>query len=161
AMNVAPRATVLAAPPIGLKVLYLVGSLGPGGAELQARYLLTHLPGRGVEVHLGTFGGDEQELGKVARAGVPIHRLTPRPGPICPLRVVPALLGILGRHGIRLVHSCLPTFDILAPCLRFFDPGLKVITSRRCLDDYLSPNDLRRLRLTGRMATRIVGNSDH
>lgn len=143
-----------------LRVLYLIGSLGPGGAELQARYLLSSLPGQGVDVRLGTFGGDEADLAQVAGAGVPIERLVASPPAIWPARVLPAVHGILRRHRIRLVHSCLPTFDILAPCLRIFDPRLRVITSRRCLDDYLSPRDLSRLRLTGRMATRIVGNSN-
>jgi glycosyltransferase involved in cell wall biosynthesis len=140
-------------------VLYLVGSLGPGGAELQARYLLTHLPARGVDVRLGTFRGYEDEFARVAAAGVPIHRFTGRPAGLWPAHVVPNILGILRRHRIRIVHSCLETLDILAPCLRLVDPRLKVITSRRCLDEYLRPRDLRRLRLTGRLATVIVGNS--
>jgi glycosyltransferase involved in cell wall biosynthesis len=158
-MSADPRPT----PPAdseGFGVLYLIAGLGPGGAELQARYLLTHLPAQGVAVRLGTFGGDDESVALVAKAGVPIHRLTPRPPVVWPARVVSEILGILRKHRIRLVHSCLPTFDILAPCLRAFDPGLKVITSRRSLDEYLSPRDLKRLRLTGRWATRIVGNSN-
>ena len=143
-----------------LRVLYLIGGLGPGGAELQARYLLTHLPAQGVAVRLGTFGGDKESLALVAAAGVPIDRLTPKPPGVWPVRVVSAILGILRRHRIRLVHSCLSTFDILAPCLKAFAPGLEVVTSRRSLDEYLSPRDLARLRLTGRWATRIVGNSN-
>lgn len=143
----------------GLRVLYLISQLGPGGAELQARYLLTHLPGRGVEVHLGTFGGYDDELAKVAGAGVTIHRLVATPRGLWPLRVLPELRGVLQRHDIRLVHSMLPTFDVLAPCLRLLDPGLKVITSRRCLDEYLSRKELSRLRRTGWLASRIVGNS--
>jgi glycosyltransferase involved in cell wall biosynthesis len=143
----------------GLRLLYLVSGLGPGGAELQARYLLTHLPARGVEVRLATFGGYEDELARVAAAGVAIHRLDPRPPGLWPARVLPALLGLLRRHRIRLVHSMLPTFDALAPCLRLIDPGLRVISSRRCLDEYLSPKELARLKRTGWLASRIVGNS--
>jgi len=142
-----------------LRVLFLIGMLGPAGAERQARYLLTNLPNAGVDVRLGTFGGYEGELARVSAAGIPIHRLMPRPPGLWPARLFVQLHGILWRHRIRIVHTFLPTFDILGPCLRLVDPSLRVITSRRSLDDYLSWRDLKLLRRTGHLATHIVGNS--
>ncbi len=142
-----------------MKVLVLIGGLGPGGAERQARLLLTGLATRGVETHLACFGGYPSELELVADAGVHIHRITATPRGLWPLRIVAQIRGIARRHRVDVIQTFLPTFDLLAPLLRFLLPGVRVATSRRSLDDYLRPRDVRLLRVSGAWVDAIVANS--
>lgn len=142
-----------------MKVLVLIGGLGPGGAERQARLLLTGLAARGVETHLACFGGYPSELALVEAAGVRVHRISATPRGIWPLRIVAQIRGLVRRHGIDVIQTFLPTFDLLAPLLRSVIPGVRVATSRRSLDEYLSPRDVRLLRLSGGWVDAIVANS--
>jgi L-malate glycosyltransferase len=142
-----------------IRLLFLIGGLGPGGAERQAVYLLENLPSRGIRARLACFNGYEEDLRRVARAGVPIDFLAAAGGRLWPLAMLRTLGAIVQRHRIGIVQSFLPTFDILAPVLRIRQPGLRVVTSRRNVDEQLSGRDLRLLRATGRLARAVVGNS--
>jgi glycosyltransferase involved in cell wall biosynthesis len=82
-----------------------------------------------------------------------------RGGRLWPVAMLGALDGIVRRRRIHLVQAFLPTFDILAPCLRLRRPSLRVVTSRRNIDEQLSARDVRLLRVTGRWAQAVVGNS--
>jgi glycosyltransferase involved in cell wall biosynthesis len=142
-----------------IRLLFLIGGLGPGGAERQAVHLLEHLPSRGIAACLACFNGYEEDLRRVARAGVPIEFLSLRGGRLWPAAMLGALGGIVRRRRIGLVQAFLPTFDILAPCLRLRRPSLRVVTSRRNIDEQLSVRDVKLLRATGRWAQAVVGNS--
>jgi glycosyltransferase involved in cell wall biosynthesis len=142
-----------------IQLLFLIGSLGPGGAERQAVHILENLPTRGIAVRLACFHGYEEDLRRVARAGVPIEFLSIRGGRLWPVAMLSALDAIIRRQRIGIVQAFLPTFDILAPCLRLLRPGLRVVTSRRGLDEQLPARDMKLLRATGRLAQAVVGNS--
>jgi glycosyltransferase involved in cell wall biosynthesis len=148
-----------AASAARIRLLFLIGGVGPGGAERQAVHLLEHLPSRGIAACLACYGGCENDLRRVARAGVPIEFLYPRGGRFWPLAMLGALEGIVRRRRIGLVQAFLPAFDILAPCLRLRRPSLRVVTSRRNIDEQLSRRDVTLLRVTGRWANAVVGNS--
>lgn len=142
-----------------MRLLVLIGGLGPGGAERQARLLLAAVSMRGIETHLACFGGYQSELDLVAAAGVRVHRITATPRGIWPLRVLAEIRGIASRHRIDVIQTFLPSFDLLAPLLRFALPGVSVATSRRSLDEYLRPRDVQLLRATGGWVDAIVTNS--
>jgi glycosyltransferase involved in cell wall biosynthesis len=142
------------------RLLFLIDSLGQGGAELQARFLLTHLPKDRISARLACFGGDEEHLRAVEEAGVPIDLLRNTPRRLWPLRAMPAIHRIIGRHRIGIVQAFLPTFDTLAPCLRLLRSDLRVVTSRRNVAEQLTPARRRLLRMTRGLVTAIVGNSE-
>lgn len=142
-----------------LRLLFLIGGLGPGGAERQAVHILENIQARGIAARLACFHGYEADLRRVAQAGVPIEFLSTRGGRLWPLAMLGALDTIIRRQRIGMVQAFLPTFDILAPCLRLRRPGLRVVTSRRNIDEQLSARDVKLLRATGRFAHAVVGNS--
>lgn len=142
-----------------LRLLFLIGDIGTGGAQQQARLLLHALPGLGVEVTLACFLGPADVLTGLAEAGVRVHILPkPRRG-IWPAQALREMLSLVRRGRIQVVQSFLTEFDSVAPLLRVFRPGLRVITSRRSLDEYLSPRQLRLVRLAGPLASAVVANS--
>jgi len=157
--DAAPAVKVGAVDRDAIRVLFLIGGLGPGGAEAQARLLLTKLPAAGVSVRLGCFGGYERELDLVSAAGVPIDLFAEARGRLWPVKVLWRINGIIRRHRINIVQTFLSSFDILAPFLRLLSPGVRLITSRRTIDEALPPRDIRLLRQTGRFVQAIVANS--
>lgn len=142
-----------------VRLLFLISGLHSGGAETQARYLITGLARRRVEVQLLAFGGEPAMLAEVEAAGVPITYLSLQPPKLWWVGALRRAHALARGRGIHLVQSFLPTMDVFAPLIRLWDFRYRVVTSRRSLDEYLSPKDLRRLRFTGRFAHRIVGNS--
>ena len=142
-----------------LRLLFVSGGRGRGGAERQAVMLLEHLPKHGVRPVLACFGGYEEDLQRVRRAGVPIHRLRVRAGKLWPVPVWSTLARLIVHHRIDVVQSFLTTFDILAPTLRLVRPGLQIVTSRRSTSEAFSQRDLEALRFTNRWADAVVGNS--
>lgn len=142
-----------------IRLLLLIDSLGRGGAELQARLLLTHLPRERVSVQLACFGGDEGEQQAVVDAGIPIHHLPHTPRKLWPPRALAAVHRIVQEQKIEVVQAFLPTFDILAPFLRLFSRELRVVTSRRNVSEQLTPQRRRLLRITRDLVTAIAVNS--
>lgn len=141
------------------RLLFLIGGLGPGGAEIQARYLLTGLPSLGIDVRLACFGGYDGEMDRVREAGVPIVILRPRPRRLWAARVLWDILRIIRRDRVEIVQTFLPSFDILAGFLRLTVPRVRIATSRRTLDSLLSERHVRMLRWSGRFVDAIVANS--
>jgi L-malate glycosyltransferase len=145
------------APPV--RLLFLIGGLGPGGAELQARLLLTHLPRSRFSIRVGCFGGDPNSLAELEAAGISVEILPPPRGRLWPVQALRDSTRIIRRHRIQVVQTFLATFDMLGPFLRLTAPWIKLVSSRRSLDEYLMPREVRMLRLTGGLAHAIVGNS--
>lgn len=143
------------------RVLVLIGSASvtAGGAERQVDYLLRKMPPERVAFRLACFQASSEDRERFAGAGIPVEVLPTTPRRLWPLRFVSRVLSIVRRHEIRIVQAFLPTFDILAPTLRLFAPGLRVVTSRRNVDEQLSRAEQRGLRITGRLATGVVANS--
>ena len=144
-----------------LRVLVLIGSasLTAGGAERQVDYLLRNMPAERVAFRLACFEASRDDVDRIARVGVAVDILSSTPRRLWPLRFLARVLSIVRRHDIEIVQAFLPTFDILAPTLRLFAPDLRVVTSRRNVDEQLSSGELRGLKITGRLATGIVANS--
>lgn len=148
----------MADPPL-TRLLVLIGSLARGGAEQQVRLLLAGLPRERFAAHLACFRLDPRDSEELGRAGVRVTVLPSGPAKVWWLPVLARLARLVRRERVDVVHSFLPSFDILAPALRLFRPRLRVVTSRRVVDDILDPKDLKLLRLTGRFAHAVVGNS--
>lgn len=142
-----------------LRLLFLIGGLGPGGAERQAVLLLEGLGRHGVQPVLACFGGYEEDFERLRRAGVPVVRLRASGGRLWPLAVWNRLARVMARERIDLVQSFLTTFDVLAPTLRLARPGVRIVTSRRNVSELFRPRDLRLVRLASRWADAVVGNS--
>ena len=142
-----------------LRVLLLIDSRGVGGAERQARLLLTRMPRDRVESTLGCSGGQASELEAAAGAGVPAEMLPNLPRRLWTVRVLKRIREIALVRSIRIVQSFLPTFDFLTPLAHLILPGIGIVVSRRNVDEQLSPIRLRALRYTGRLADAIVANS--
>ena len=143
-----------------MRLLFLISELGQGGAQQQARLLLQALPRLGVETRLAYFSGPSDELAGLSAAGVHVHLLPkPRRG-IWPMQAIFHILALARRHRIQIVQSFLTNFDSTAPFLRILMPGLRVVTSRRNMDESLSPRHLRLIRLAGPLASAVVGNSN-
>jgi L-malate glycosyltransferase len=146
--------------PEQIRLLFLIGYMGQGGAQVQARLLLKSLTGLGVEAHLACFAGPPEDLAGLSGAGVQVHLLPkPRRG-IWPMMALFHMLGMVRRYRIQVVQSFLTDFDATAPLMRTVRPGLRVVTSRRNVDDSLSPRHLRLIRWAGPLASAVVANSN-
>ncbi len=146
-------------PDARTRLLLLIGGMGPAGAEKQARLLLENLPRDRIVARLTCFRGPEEVFCSLRAAGVAVDIL-PRPRRrIWPLTTLRFLNGVIRRQRIQVVHAFLPVFAILAPLLRVANPRLRIVTGRRSLDEYLTPGEIRLLRIAGRHASVIVANS--
>lgn len=152
----ADRTTDIAPP----RVLVIIGGMGPGGAERQAQLLLCRMPRERAAMRLACFGGRKEDLDAVLAAGVPIDRLPLPSGSLWPVQLLLEMRKIVRRNRIEIVQSFLPTFDVVVPTLRPLTRGLRVVTSRRNVDEQLSPRIVRMLKTTNRWADRIVANSE-
>ncbi|MFB3909817.1 MAG: glycosyltransferase [Candidatus Eisenbacteria bacterium] len=153
----APRGAASSGSP---RVLLLIDSLGRAGAEKQAQLLASRLPAHGIVTRLACFQLPPAAAEQLRGAGVTIDRLHAAPRRLWPPRVLLDVARIVRRHRIDIVQTFLPTFDILAPCLKPVLPGVRIVTSRRNVDDQLDARRLRLLRLTGRFADVVVGNAE-
>jgi glycosyltransferase involved in cell wall biosynthesis len=142
-----------------IRVLFLIGGMGPAGAERQAGLLLHHLPKDCFQVRLACFRGPAEVFEGLRASGVAVDLLPPPSRFVWPISTLRFLRRTIREHGVDIVHGFLPTQAALAPALRLFDPAIRVITSRRSLDEYVSPRELRLMRLTRRWSTAIVANS--
>ncbi len=141
------------------RVLVLIGSIGPGGAEQQAMRLLIRMPMEKAAMRLACFGGRQEDLERILAAGVAIDRLTHPSGNLWPLRLLGEMRRVARRNRIEILQSFLPTFDVLVPALRPLVRGSRVITSRRNVDEQLPRRILGFLKTTNRWADAIVANS--
>lgn len=111
-------------------------------------------------MRLACFGGLEKDLDEILAAGVPIDRLPLPSGSLWPVQLLSEMRKIVRRNRIEIAQSFLPTFDVVVPVLRPMVRGLRIITSRRNVDEQLSPRIVRLLKATNRWADRIVANSE-
>ncbi len=141
------------------RVLLLLDVFGPAGAELQARLLLENLPRARVAAHVACYRAPAEILLALEQAGVVIE-LLPRPvRGLWPLQLVRHLSAMVRRRRIEILHVFLPGLAGIALPLRTAHPGLRVVTGRRSLDEYLSPRDLRILRWTRPWVAAVVANA--
>ena len=141
-------------------VLIAVGGLHYAGAEQQVRLLACQLPKDRFRVHVACFGAAPELLDQTTRANVSVHILPRGARLIWPLVVLRELIRIVRAERIDVVHGFLPTFEILVPCLRLLKPGLRVVSSRRNVDDSRTPREVALLALTSLLSSAIVANGE-
>lgn len=142
-----------------IRLLVVIGSLARGGAERQVQLLLAYLPRARVAAQLACFSVDPANRAALEREGIAVSQLPPGLPGLWWGRVLGTLAALVRRERIDVVHSFLPSLDIIAPMLRAFRPRIRVVTSRRVVDEALHRGHLRLLRLTGHLAHAVVGNS--
>ena len=138
----------------------MTGGIGVGGAARQIRLLLTKMSGNEAFFCLGCFNGVPEHLEQLRSQGIPVEVLQDPFDKLWPGRLLSNLKQVVRKYRIEIVHAVLPTFDILVPCLKFFVPRLRVITSRRNVDEYLTRKHILLLRLTNHLADAIAANSE-
>ncbi len=145
-----------------MRVMLLTGSLGAGGAEMAvARLARGFAAGDVVQPQVGLLGRGGEAGEALRAAGVPVLELGVRG----PLRSPGGLLRLarLARHvrraRIELVNTFLFDADLYG-MLAVRCGGVRcVITTRRAIKER-HPHHLRAYRMTNRLVTRIVANSE-
>lgn len=95
-----------------LRVLYLIDSLGPGGAQRQFVTLVNALERRYVEPEVAVYHRLDHFLPELERTGTPVHQLGTRGGRDPGVVVRLALL--VRRREYGLIHTRLKTSGVLA-----------------------------------------------
>jgi glycosyltransferase involved in cell wall biosynthesis len=141
-----------------LRVLYLIDSLGPGGAQRQLVTLVRAMDRTLVEPEVAVYHHLYHFRPELEAAGVPIHSLGALGGR--DPRVLIRLARLLARGKYDIVHSYLKTPGTLARLAAPFSRGTRVVVSERSIDLGHSRGRLMLERsLSGRAAAMIV-NAD-
>jgi L-malate glycosyltransferase len=113
----------------GLRVLYLIDSLGPGGAQRQLTTLVRSLDRSAVKPEVAIYYPFHHFRNELTREGVPIHMLGPGGGrnPAVLFR----LMRLLSRGRFDVVHTFLRTPGVLARAASVVAPATKVVVSER------------------------------
>jgi glycosyltransferase involved in cell wall biosynthesis len=92
------------APAVAHRVLYLIDSLGMGGAERGLTLTVRHLDRAKVAPEVAFLWGPDTLAGEIEAAGVRIHRLQTRPGPAA-LKAVPGVTRLLKEGRFDAIHT--------------------------------------------------------
>jgi glycosyltransferase involved in cell wall biosynthesis len=139
-----------------MKLLHLIGSLGPGGAERQLSLIAPALARSGVEVHVAYHSGGPN-LARLEHSGVHLHVL-PCTGNHSP-GLAWKIFQLVRRLQPDVVQTWLTQMDILGGIAALLN-GVPLIVSERSSTAAYAPDWKRPLRLVvGRRATSIVANS--
>jgi glycosyltransferase involved in cell wall biosynthesis len=112
-----------------LSVLYLIDSLGPGGAQRQLTTLVRSLDRATVSPEVAIYYPFYRFRAELDGEGVPIHMLGPGGGrnPTVLLRLV----RLMSRRSFDLVHAYLRTPGVLARVASILTPRTAVVVSER------------------------------
>lgn len=138
-----------------VRILYLIDSLGSGGAQRQLVTLVNGLDRERVAAEVAVYHPHDHFRPELERTATPIHQLGTRGG--WDPRVVVRLARLLRSERYDIVHSYLKTPGVLARVAAHGCPGTKIVVSERSLD--LGRNPVRLLlerALVGRASTMIV-----
>lgn len=91
---------------MSVRILYLIDGLGMGGAERGLVLSLLHLDRSRFEPEVAILGRDHTLAPELRKAGIPIHALDARRGPVA-LLSVPAVVRLIRRGRFDVVHSSL------------------------------------------------------
>ncbi|MEA2581535.1 MAG: hypothetical protein QOE83_2427 [Actinomycetota bacterium] len=86
------------------RVLYLIDSLGMGGAERGLALTVRHLDRSLIEPEVASLWGPDDNAGAIQEAGVPLHRVGAHPGPRA-LLSIPRVRRLLKRGAFDAVHT--------------------------------------------------------
>lgn len=145
-----------------LRVLYLIDSLGPGGAQRQLVTLVRALDRTVVEANVAYYHPIEHFRPELEEAGVPLHGLGPRAasrGGRDP-RVTFRLARLIGHDSYDLVHSYLRTPGVLARAAGMIVTGTPMIVSERNLGLGDSRVRLALERALSRRAAAMITNAE-
>lgn len=98
-------------------ILFLIRSMGRGGAERQLSLLARRLHAAGYRVVVACFYADGALLSELTDAGVPVLDLRKR-GRWSNAGVAKRLIVFVGRHRPRVVHAYMPVENIMAVALK-------------------------------------------
>jgi glycosyltransferase involved in cell wall biosynthesis len=141
-----------------LRVLYLIDSLGPGGAQRQLVTLVRSLDRTLVAPEVAVYHPLSHFRPELDAAGVPVH-LLPGSGGRDP-RVLIALARLLTRERYDIVHSYLRTPGTLVRLAAPFSRKTRVVVSERNVDLGRSRVRLALERLLCRRADAMITNAD-
>lgn len=140
-----------------LRVLYLIDSLGPGGAQRQLVTLVRALDRSLVEPEVAVYHDMDHFRPELVSAGVPVHLLRGLSGR--DPRVLLSLARLIAVGGYDIVHSFLRTPGTLARLASPFSRGARTIVSERSVDLGSSPVRLAMERLLCSRADVLIANS--
>lgn len=140
-----------------LKALYLIDSLGPGGAQRQLITLISSLDRARVSPEVAIYHPQFHFREELTRQATPLHMLGPASGRNP--RVVLNLSRLMGRGGFDLVHSYLRTPGVLARVASSLSPGARIIVSERSVGLARHPWRLALERMLSRRADALIVNS--
>ncbi len=141
-----------------LRVLYLIDSLGPGGAQRQLVTLVRSLDRKLVAPEVAVYHPLSHFRPELDDAGVPVHVLQGFGGR--DPRVLIGLARLLARERYDIVHSYLRTPGTLARLAAPFSKGTRVVVSERNVDLGRSRVRLALERLLCRRADAMIANAD-
>ena len=140
-----------------LRVLYLIDSLGSGGAQRQLVTLVKSLDRQLVTPEVAVYHPLHHFRPELDDAGVPVHLLHGSGGR--DPRVLIGLARLLARSRYDIVHSYLKTPGTLARLAAPFSPGSRVVVSERSVDLGHSRGRLMLERLLSRRADAMIVNA--
>lgn len=140
------------------KILYLIDSLAPGGAQRQLVTLVRALDRDVVTPTVALYHPLDHFRPELTDAGVPIAYLGPGGGRS--LRVLLRLVSLLRRGRFDLVHSWLRTPGVLARVAATVAGGPRVIVSERNTDLGRSRTGVLLQRALARSADLMIVNAD-
>jgi glycosyltransferase involved in cell wall biosynthesis len=109
-----------------MKIMFLIRSLGPGGAERQLTNLAIGLRKLGHDIAIVTFYSGNLLADELTDAGVSVRTLNKR-GRWDIARSAVKLLHFVGEERPAILHSYLSTANLLALIPKVFYPSLKVV----------------------------------
>jgi len=142
---------------IPLRVLYLIDSLGPGGAQRQLVTLVQSLDRTLVAPEVAVYHSLSHFRPELDAADVPVHLLQGSGGR--DPRVLLGLARLLARERYDIVHSYLSTPGTLARLAAPFSRGTRVVVSERNVDLGRSVVRLTLERLLCRRANAMIANA--
>jgi glycosyltransferase involved in cell wall biosynthesis len=136
------------AHPPALRILYVIGSMGIGGAEQHLRLVSHHLTLRGFNCEVFALDPEGPLRALFEQSGVPVRgvslpaglkRALPYPRLLARIRLclaAPALLWHYWRRRPDIVHFFLPAAYCVGAVLALLAPRMKRVMSRRSLNNY-------------------------
>lgn len=165
--------SIASAPPHARRILYVIGSMGLGGAEQHLRLVSHNLVLLGYQCSVFALDPEGPLRNAFAQSGVPVlgvslpawlHRVLPFPRLLARIRLcmaAPVLLWHYWRDRPDVVHFFLPAAYCVGALLSLVAPRMTRVMSRRSLNNYRYKYRLIHSiekRLHGRMDV-ICGNS--
>lgn len=138
------------------RVLHLIPSFGPGGAERQVGYLASGLVARGVEVHVGYIHGGPN-LARLEQSGATLHRI--RASSNYDPRLLPRISKLIASIRPQVIQTWLPMMDVLGGIASRFARIPWIIAERNTPSSDVSDFKIRARNALVRHVDIIVSNS--